>query len=241
VVGAHEIVMTAHAELGPLDIQLGKKDELFELDSGLTVLDALTELEGKAFELFEKAMIRIKVRSEGRVTFKTATHIATELAKGVIAPIMAQIDPMHVGEVSRALKIGKEYGQRLCDVSGNLHDDSLERLVEQYPSHGFVIDKSEAVELFIQVRDATPDEDALIRLAPLRGPVRIPSDDPILSFLSEPQKEAASDSDNAQNARKGGIPAEAGNPPTEGVLGREEPSRSGAFSEPGGEPRTGTE
>lgn len=68
VVGAHEIVMTPHAELGPLDVQIGKKDELFEMDSGLTVLDALTELEEKAFELFEKAMMRIKIRSGGTVT-----------------------------------------------------------------------------------------------------------------------------------------------------------------------------
>ncbi len=113
VLGAHEVVMTDHAELGPLDIQLGKKDELFELDSGLTVLNALTELESKAFQLFENTLLRIKFKSSGSVTFKTATHIATELAKGIVAPIMAQIDPMHVGEVSRALKIGKEYGQRL--------------------------------------------------------------------------------------------------------------------------------
>lgn len=241
VIGAHEIVMTPHAELGPLDIQLGKKDELFELDSGLTVLDALTELESKAFDLFEKAMIRIKVRSEGRVTFKTATHIATELAKGVVAPIMAQIDPMHVGEVSRALKIGKEYGQRLSDVSGNLHEDSLERLVEKYPSHGFVIDKAEAAELFVVVRDATPEENALIRLAPLRTPVRIPNDDTILSFLSEPRKEAANDSDKPQNVGKGGSPTQAGDAPTEGVLGREESAGAGAIPEVPTESRTGTQ
>lgn len=240
VVGAHEIVMTPHAELGPLDIQLGKKDELFELDSGLTVLDALTELEAKAFELFEKAMIRIKIRSEGRVTFKTATHIATELAKGVVAPIMAQIDPMHVGEVSRALKIGMEYGQRLSYVSDNLGEESLTRLVEKYPSHGFVIDSSEARELFIHVRDISPEEAALIKIAPLRSSVRLPNDEPVLWFLSEERKEAANDSNNTQDDPKRGRSAEAGNTPTEGIPGREEPTRDGAVPEPNGEQRTGT-
>jgi ClpP class serine protease len=76
IVGAHEIVMTPHAELGPLDVQVGKKDELVGLDSGLTVLDALSQLENKAFNLFEDAMLKIVQSSNGRVTFKTATHIA---------------------------------------------------------------------------------------------------------------------------------------------------------------------
>jgi hypothetical protein len=240
VVGAHEIVMTPHAELGPLDIQLGKKDEIFELDSGLTVLDALTELENKAFELFEKAMIRIKVRSEGSVTLKTATHIATELAKGVIAPIMAQIDPMHIGEVSRALKIGKEYGERLSSRSLNLYGDSLEKLVERYPSHGFVIDSREARELFVHVRDATPEEANLIKLAALRGSIRIPNEDGTLSFLSDTRKEEVNDSDNAQDAGAGSASTEAGSTPIEELLGREKPSRPGAISAVQGERRTGT-
>jgi hypothetical protein len=231
VLGANQVVMTAHAELGPLDVQIGKKDELFQLDSGLTVLDALTELEGKAFELFEKAMIRIKVKSEGAVTFKTATHIATELAKGVIAPIMAQIDPMHVGEVSRALKIGKEYGARLSFKSENLLDGSLDALVEGYPSHGFVIDRSEASDLFIHVRDVEPLEAELIKLQPVRSAVRMPSnDDPIVSFLSEQRKEVANDSHNAQNCEQGVNAAGTGNTPNEADLGSEESQRLRAIS-----------
>lgn len=241
VVGAHEIAMTPHAELGPLDVQLGKKDELFEQDSGLTVLDALTELEEKAFDLFEKAMIRLKVRSGGTVTLKTATHIAVELAKGVVAPVMAQIDPMHVGEVSRALKIGMKYGERLSNVSGNLQDESsLSRLVQEYPSHGFVIDSSEARELFVHVRDVTPDESELIKHQYLRGSLRSPAEETVLSFLSEPRKEAANDSDNATHIGSGSSLDEARSSTTEGVSGREEPSGTGSISELRAERRTGT-
>lgn len=202
VVGAHEIVMTPHAELGPLDVQIGKKDELIGLDSGLTVLDALSQLEDKAFNLFEDAMLKIVQNSNGRVTFKTATHIAVELSKGMVAPIMAQIDPMHVGEVSRALKIGEEYGRRLSDISGNLQDDALRRLVHGYPSHGFVIDKREASELFIHVRDASDQERALLK--PLRAAVRNPTrDEPIIGILSEPKKEATNDANNTEEAGGG--------------------------------------
>jgi hypothetical protein len=225
VLGAHEIAMTDHAELGPLDVQLGKKDELFELDSGLTVLNALTELESKAFELFEKTMFRIKLRSQGSVTFKTATHIATELAKGIVEPIMAQIDPMHVGEVSRALRIGKEYGDRLSNISNNLLEGSLDQLVEGYPSHGFVIDRKEAEGLFVNVRDATDEENSLIKLKPLSGTLRMPGGDgPILAFLSDTRKEAVHDASDAQNAGEGELGTGTGDSPNEAVTGGEGPS-----------------
>lgn len=202
VVGAHEIVMTAHAELGPLDVQVGKKDELVGLDSGLTVLDALSQLENKSFNLFEDAMLKIVQSSGGRVTFKTATHIAVELSKGMIAPIMAQIDPMHVGEVSRALKIGEEYGRRLSDISDNLQDGALRQLVHQYPSHGFVIDKLEAANLFLHVRDASEQESALLKL--LRSAVRNPTqDEPLMGILSDPKKEIVNDANNAETDQSG--------------------------------------
>ena len=156
--GAHELVMTAYAELGPLDIQLGKKDELWETDSGLTVLNAISELETKAYELFETGFVNLKLTSGGRITLKTATSLANELALGIITPIMSQIDPLHVGEVSRAMKIGMEYGQRLSKASSNLKPGALNTLIMKYPSHGFVIDREEAKDLFVNVRDANEKE-----------------------------------------------------------------------------------
>ena len=41
--GAHEIVITDHGELGPLDVQMSKEDELGATRSGLTVLSALSD------------------------------------------------------------------------------------------------------------------------------------------------------------------------------------------------------
>ena len=38
--GAHELVMSDFGELGPLDVQLARKDELFEKQSGLTATSA---------------------------------------------------------------------------------------------------------------------------------------------------------------------------------------------------------
>jgi len=177
---------------------LGKKDELWETDSGLTVLNAISELETKAFDLFENGFMKLKLRSQGRITLKTATALANELAVGMIAPIMSQIDPLHVGEVSRAMKIGRDYGDRLSKVSKNLKPRALSALVNDYSSHGFVIDKKEAEELFEKVRSEDKEESALIEL--LGAAVKAANqNEPILFAVSDEKAEVKDDSNHAQD------------------------------------------
>lgn len=207
--GAHELVMTANAELGPLDIQLGKKDELWETDSGLTVLNAISELETKAYELFENGFVKLKVTSSGRITLKTATSLANELALGIITPIMSQIDPLHVGEVSRAMKIGKEYGERLSKVSQNLKPGTLDSLINSYPSHGFVIDRKEASDLFQNVRDANAKEQELIEL--LGTALRTSHQGPVLITISNPKAGAINEDNHQEVAGDSATSAGAGN------------------------------
>ena len=42
LLGANELAFSEHGEIGPLDIQMAKKDELWESESGLTVMTDLT-------------------------------------------------------------------------------------------------------------------------------------------------------------------------------------------------------
>ncbi|WP_297505206.1 hypothetical protein [Ferrovum sp.] len=186
-VGAHEIVMSNFGEIGPLDVQLGKKDEIWENDSGLTVLNAISALEGKAFDLFEDCFLNLKRRSLGRITLKTATDLAAKLATGMISPIVSQIDPMHVGEASRAMNIGTEYGNRLIKKSENADADTIRFLAHGYPDHGFVIDRSEAIDLFRNVRDLSEDEEYLVGL--LGFSLRDQASKPILTYLSNSKNE----------------------------------------------------
>src|SRR5690606_11940351 len=65
-----------------------------------------------------------------------------------------QIDPIKVGENSRAMKITKGYGTRLNMVANNLRSpQSLDWLVSLYPDHSFVIDRREAKLLFTSVEE----------------------------------------------------------------------------------------
>jgi hypothetical protein len=152
--GAQELIIADRGELGPLDIQMTKPDELMERSSGLDIQQGLELLRKQTYSAFEDFMYDTHVRS--RISTKMAAEIAAKLATGVFQPIYSQIDPVRLGEISRANAIGFEYGRRLNDDSHNLKQNALVTLITGYPSHSFVIDRKEAATLFDRVR--SPDE-----------------------------------------------------------------------------------
>jgi hypothetical protein len=159
ILGAHELAFGDFGELGPLDIQYQKKDEIAaELSSGLVVREALNKLQSHAFQVFEQSMLGIIGKSGGNITFKLASDVAT----GLCEPLYRQIDPMQLGELERGMTIAKDYGERLRVRGKNFSAESLEKLAESYSSHSFVIDAREAKELFTTVRDCTDAESQLI-------------------------------------------------------------------------------
>lgn len=162
--GANEIVMSDHGELGPLDVQMSKKDELWELQSGLTITAALESLKEKAYSAFEKFFLETERRSGGTITVRTAAEIATQLATGLYSPIFRQIDPLHIGEAARSIQIAEHYGRRLAMNADNFTRDMLGFIVTKYPSHGFVIDRQEASMIFKNVREPTTAEATLPEL-----------------------------------------------------------------------------
>lgn len=173
LIGANELVMAQQAELGPLDVQLRKADEYGERSSGLTPVQALTLLQQRAYDFFSQKLVHMKV--ELGMTTRTAAEIAGKLATDLYSAIFAQIDPMRLGEMDRAVNIAIKYGERLAVRGKNLKtEDSLARLVVDYPSHGFVIDRDEAKEIFQRVSDPTPAEDELLKV--IKPLVRAPLD-----------------------------------------------------------------
>jgi hypothetical protein len=156
IIGAHEIAFSDHGELGPLDVQLRKADDMWTSTSGLTVMNAFSALQSKSEEAFSDFALSIKARSG--VTYKTAADIASKLTGSLFGHIYQQIEVMHVGEAARAMKIAEEYGQRLDRVTDNLRGGALSTLIASYPSHGFVIDMKEAQTLFKQVRELSEKE-----------------------------------------------------------------------------------
>lgn len=183
VLGANEIVMSEVGELGPLDVQLYKKDEIGEVSSGLVSKEALQVLKEHAFRMFEDYFLTIEKKSGGQVTFKTATEIAIKITVGLLEPLYKQIDPIQLGDIERSLRIASAYGKRLMVRSKNFKEKTLELLTDSYPSHGFVIDKPEAETLFKNVRSPSVEEDQLRCLLETVGYVAIPNEN--IQFLSD--------------------------------------------------------
>lgn len=155
--GAHKIVMSDEAELGPLDVQVYKHDEVGEFPSGLTPIQALTTLRTETFKQWEDGFRKLRYRHS--FSTRMAALIAAKMSIGLFRPIYEQIDPMRLGENERAMMIGYHYGQRL--KTENVKEGSIDRLLVSYPSHGFVIDRSEAKTLFSDVKKPTADEQLL--------------------------------------------------------------------------------
>lgn len=149
VIGASKLFMDDMSELGPLDVQVKKSDEVIGRNSGLDILQAVSYLQSQAMTAFRDYLLEL-TRDAGLST-KVASDIASRLTTGLYEPVFAQVDPMKLAEMQRAMEIAFAYGARLNEKSNNLRVDGLKQLVTGYPSHGFVIDRKEARNIFINV------------------------------------------------------------------------------------------
>jgi hypothetical protein len=157
--GAHDLVMSKRAELGPLDIQIGELEDK-QSRSGLAPVQALKILQEQVAEsyinVFEALNQSLQIQAKSAIA--TADHITSSL----FSEIYKQLEPIKLAEYERAMTIMKEYGQRLADGGENLKDGSLDKLLKEYPDHSFVIDRYEADELFNHVREPTELEHELL-------------------------------------------------------------------------------
>jgi hypothetical protein len=149
--GADDLMMSSDAELGPIDIQMRRPEEVGELTSTLTPVQAIQSLQRQMTTVFVDMFSALRFDEKMAFSTKMAGEIARDMAGSLIGPIAGQIDPFRLAETERLLKISSEYGERLNEGVENLRDGALSRLLSAYPSHGFVIDRGEANTLFRRV------------------------------------------------------------------------------------------
>ena len=150
---ATKLVMSLHAELGPIDVQLRNPSEVGERTSGLTPIQALDTLKLHSKSFFVDHFNKLRFDENLAFSTKMAAEIASGLTVGLLGPLYQQVDPIRLGKVERSLKISGDYTERLTShpSASNLNDDAVAKLLGGYPSHGFVIDTKEAKELFKRV------------------------------------------------------------------------------------------
>lgn len=154
-VGASCLMFSDYGEIGPIDVQVRKGEEVGERSSVLTPRHAMESLQTLALHHFEYVFKELRFSEDLAFSTKLAADIAKAMSVGLFDPIYAQIDPMRVGEYDRAMRIASEYATRLG--KGNLKDGALDKLVTGYPAHGFVIDRKEAKDLFKEVEKPSDD------------------------------------------------------------------------------------
>ena len=162
-IGGSELIISDLGELGPLDVQISNKDEIFENSSSLDIVQALVALQNTVANSFRDSLIELKV-SAGLGT-KLAAKVASRLAASLVEPISAQIDPMRLGEHQRLMQIAIAYGERLNSKFQNTTSENILKLLMDYPSHAFVIDRKEASYLFKNVRPPNKIEQVLAELS----------------------------------------------------------------------------
>lgn len=201
VLCAHELVIADRGRLGPLDVQLVKRDELGERVSGLTVSSAFDELPQKAFSTFVSFVHSLKTVYGQQITLKTSLDVAATITAGLFGEIYKQIDPLRVGQDAMNLKIAGHYGKMLGETSKNVQEGAIERLMKRYPSHECIIDREEAKELFASVRQPANDETQLLTLL---GPLttRVSRERAIIQLNNA--NEGGSDDDAGDGATQSG-------------------------------------
>lgn len=164
--GADRLIMDQFSELGPLDVQLIKQNEIASRKSGLLARSSFDALADASFELYERLMMGITLRSYGNVSFKIASDVSATMASQMMSGVYEQINPEIVGSEKRDLEVAREYGERLIACSGNSSEAAVYTLVYGYPSHDFIIDDEEARHLFKNVDYPT---DSLYQIVGILG------------------------------------------------------------------------
>jgi hypothetical protein len=187
---ADELVLGSLGELGPLDQQYDEKQKADSplSTSRLVLFKALQQLQHGATEMYDDLIARISSKSGMRLF--DACSKAAELTTGLYGPLFAQVDPAHLAESARGLEIGGEYADRLLQryrpaLWAEQGPKLLDRLVHAYPTHGFVIDREEAVQLGLPTRIPDDQEATLLdRLA--LALIEYGTDSDLITFAGQP-------------------------------------------------------
>lgn len=157
---ANELILSEVGELGPLDIQVNEYEtgDSQKPISALNGFKALEQIQLHAVQTLDVAMKMIFARSGMRLS--ESIELASEFCGQTSGKLYAQLDPKRIGEYARALDIGRQYAllvlERQMGWPREKASTTVEKLVQGYPSHDFVIDSEEAAELQLPV--ASPNE-----------------------------------------------------------------------------------
>lgn len=166
IFGSDKIIMGELAEVGPLDAQIIEREKGGrKYTSALNPFKTLEELQRFSLETLDVTVKLLLRRAE--LSVEEAIKHGMDFASNISTPLLAQLNTEKIGEYSRALAVGKEYGERLLKRYTKWEDEVerdaiLEKVVRGYPSHGYIIDYKELKEIGFDVRLPSKDEKPIL-------------------------------------------------------------------------------
>ena len=154
--GADELWMSDSAEIGPLDAQIQDPHDPDRYISALDEFRSVDYLRTHSFEMINEFAKMLK-RTTSLAT-KDRLRLGIEYTTQLMAPLYQNVDPLHFGGSHRSVEMGMEYGRRVMsryayrDWPAAEINELLRSLTWAYPSHSFVIDYIEALELGLHVK-----------------------------------------------------------------------------------------
>lgn len=148
---ADQISLGPLGELGPLDVQTQDPRHDAHRISALDSYEALAQLRGSALETVDYTVRMLMQRSD--LSEREMVQQALEFTASLMEPLYRQVRPLDITEHGRALEIAKRYGGVLMSryaydtLPPEEANEILHLLVFGYPTHEFVIDYREALEL----------------------------------------------------------------------------------------------
>lgn len=157
--GATELIMSEGAELRPLEVKGSRLDQAGAKVPSLTSNQALDILEQRFKSLFTEYFSQVRRDSDIGLSTRSAVEMASAVAPGLMAAVYGKLDPVKLAEADNAMGAVGAYAERLAKF--NVKAGALTRLLTGYPSSHFIIDRSEAEELFTSVTGPKPALKAL--------------------------------------------------------------------------------
>jgi len=158
-IAGDEIYMAPGAELGPLDAQIPEEGSLIGRISALNIARAADDVADTALTMaITGGASVIRATGQGRAeTIEAMLRFSAEFSE----PLMRQLDPRVVHDAKQLLNVTARYAERLLSETNCENAETIaQKMVEDYPTHGYVIDIEEARRIGLPVIPIAEYEEA---------------------------------------------------------------------------------
>jgi Serine dehydrogenase proteinase len=163
-IGAHELKMSAFAELGPLDTQIVDPRNPTELVSALDCYQSVDYVRAFGLTTLRRTLVALAKEMQTGIPLSELVNTAEHLSTGSITSMLAQIKALDFGGWGRTLKIGELYAKSLLTRVGYTPAEAgriAYQLVYGYTHHPFPIDLNEAARVGLRPQHMDEQEHAV--------------------------------------------------------------------------------